>query len=224
VSRPFLAWPGWPFLRYAWGLSAGVAAWFCIVYGGCEWVTAQRALRVRIHLPVELLIPLVPGAVVAYMSIYLMFIAGPFVLRERREFATAIVSLTLAIFMGGFGFLLLPSTAAFAPPGDLGIWAGLFNAADRWNLDYNMVPSLHVALSVCCVLAFARRASLVGRVLLWTWAAGIAASTVLTHQHHVVDVVAGWMVGVLAFRAAHWWTEQRAGDGAPSRGDMAHRM
>ena len=203
VPASFLAWPGWSHLRFAWLLSAANAVWFVFVYGGCDWLTAHRSLRVPVHLPVELAIPLIPGAVVVYMSIYALFFAGPFIVRERREFAALICALALATLIGGVGFLLVPSRAAFAPPGDLAIWAGLFHFADRLNLDYNMVPSLHVALSVCCIAAYARHAAPRGRALLWMWAAAIALSTLLTHQHHVVDVVTGWGVGLAAERLSH---------------------
>ena len=202
MKQQFVAWPGWQFLRFAWMLSAANAVWFAFVYGGSEWLTAHRSLRVPIHLPIELSIPLIPGAILFYMSIYVMFLAGPFIVRDRREFATLICALAMATFIGGVGFLLLPSRAAFASSGDLGIWASLFHFADRLNLDYNMVPSLHVALSVCCIATFARRASRTGRILLWTWASAIALSTVLTHQHHIVDAISGWGVGIAAYRFA----------------------
>ena len=211
MKQRFLAWPGWPFLCFAWLLSAANAVWFAFVYGGCDWLTAHRKLRVPIHLPIELSIPLIPGAVVVYMSIYVLFLAGPFIVRERRDFAGLICALALATLIGGGGFLLVPSRAAFAPPGDLGIWANLFNFADRLNLDYNMVPSLHVALSVSCIAAFARRASPAGRVLLWLWAVAIAISTLLTHQHHVVDAVSGWGVGIAAYRVAMRRAVKQAG-------------
>ncbi len=200
MTQPFIAWPGWPFLRFAWLLSVANAVWFALVYGGCDWLTAHRTLRVPIHLPVELSIPLVPSAVVFYMSIYLLFLAGPFIIRERREFTALIRALALATLIGGIGFLLVPSQLAFAPPGDLGIWTDLFHFADRLNLDYNLAPSLHVALSVCCVASFGRHASRMGRALLWVWAAAIALSTMLSHQHHLVDVVSGWATGIFAFR------------------------
>lgn len=203
MTRPFLAWPGWPHLRFAWLLSAANGAWFALVYGGCDWITAHRSLRVPVHLPMELSIPLVPGAVLAYMSLYALFLAGPFIIRERREFTALILALALATLAGGIGFLLIPSRSAFPAPAEfeLGVWAGLFHFADQLNLDYNMAPSLHVALSVACVAAFGRRASGPGRIALWLWAVAIALSTLLTHQHHVVDVVSGWVVGIAAWRA-----------------------
>jgi hypothetical protein len=208
MKRPFLAWPGWPFLRFAGLLSALNGVWFLVVYGGCDWLTAHRAWRVPIHLPIELSIPLVPAAVLVYVSLYALMLAGPFIVRERREFAAVIRSLALATLFGGIGFLLLPSHAAFAPPGELGPWADLFHWADRMNLDYNMVPSLHVAFTICCISAFARHTSSIGRTLLWTWAAAIALSTLLTHQHHVLDVVTGWAVGLIAtFWSRRAWSE-----------------
>ena len=204
-DQPFIGWPGWPFLRFAWLLSAVNGLWFAFVYGGCDWITAHRSLRVPIHLPIELSIPLIPGAVLIYMSIYALFLAGPFIVRERREFTALILGLALATLIGGIGFLLIPSNTAFRPPSDLGIWTGLFHFADELNLDYNMVPSLHVALSVCCISAFARHASPTGRALLWAWAAAIAISTMLTHQHHVLDVITGWGVGIAADLLAFSW-------------------
>jgi membrane-associated phospholipid phosphatase len=205
MNSRFLAWPGWEHLCFAWLLSAANGVWFALVYGGCDWLTAHRNLRVPIHLSFELSIPLVPGAVLAYMSIYALFLAGPFIIRERREFTALILGLALATLVGGVGFLLVPSQTAFAPPGELGMWDGLFRFADRLNLDYNMVPSLHVALSVACVAAFARHAGRATHWALWLWAVAIAVSTLLTHQHHVVDVVTGWVLGMAAERVSREW-------------------
>ena len=52
------------------------------------------------------------------------------------------------------------------------------------------------------VAAFAPHASRLGAGLLWAWAGAIALSTLLTHQHHLVDVATGWALGVLAYRVA----------------------
>ena len=86
----------------------------------------------------------------------------------------------------------------------LGIWAGLFHLADRLNLDYDLVPSLHVALSVACITAFCIHTRVIGRTLLWIWAAAIALSTLLTHQHHVIDVVTGWFLATLCMRVIYF--------------------
>ena len=178
----------------------GEAAWFTFVYGGCDWITAHRAWRVRVDLPGERQIPFVPGMTVFYMSIYLLFLGGPFVVRERRGFAALSKALSLVTLCGGIGFLLLPAQPAYPPPGNLGLWAGLFHFADWLNLDYNMLPSLHVALSVCCIAAFCERTPRWGRLLLWSWGFAIVLSTLLTHQHHLLDMLSGWAFGVTVQR------------------------
>jgi membrane-associated phospholipid phosphatase len=199
---PFIAWPGWPHLLYAWALSLVNGIWFMLVFGGCDFITSHRSLRIPIHFAAELKIPFIPAMTAVYMSIYLLFLAGPFILRTRREFRAVIATLATMIGIAGVGFLLIPGQLAFSPPReqDLGIWAGTFHLADRLNLDYDLVPSLHVALSVACITAFCSHTGVTGRTLLRIWATAIALSTLLTHQHHVIDVVTGWFLAILCMR------------------------
>ena len=199
---PFFAWPGWPHLRYATLLSIANTLWFVLVYDGMDALTARRSFRVPVHFPAELAIPFVPAMTLFYMSIYLLFWMAPFVLRTRREFRALVVTMAVAIFCGGIGFLLFPANLAFAQPReeDLGVWSALFHFADKLNLTYNLLPSLHVAFAVICVAVFSARAPLTGKVLLWFWAAMVAASTVLIHQHHLLDVATGWLLALLCVR------------------------
>jgi len=198
-AEPFLAWPGWAHLRYALVLSFVNTLWFVLVYGGMDALTARRSFRVPVHFPAELAIPFVPAMTLFYMSIYLLFWMAPFVLRTRREFRALVITLAFAIFVGGIGFLLFPADLALAQPREeeLGIWAGMFHLADKMNLTYNLLPSLHVAFAVICVAIFSTRAPVAGKVFFWFWAAMIAASTVLIHQHHLLDVATGWLLALV---------------------------
>ena len=204
-AGPFLAWPGWPHLLYAWALLLANGIWFALVFYGCDLLTARRALRLRVHLDAELSIPLVPAMTAVYMSVYLLFLAAPFVLRTRREFRAAVITLATMIGIAGVGFLLVPAQLAFPPAAveDVGVWADVYLLADRLNLTYNLVPSLHVALTVACVAIFSRRTSGPVKAVLWVWAMAVAAATVLTHQHHVLDVVAGWLLAIACVRLVH---------------------
>ena len=203
LERPFLAWPGWQHLRRAWWLIVLVSVWFGVVYVGSDWLTARRVLRLRVDLNIENQVPLIPAFIVIYMSIYALFVAAPFVLRTQSEIQTLAITQALIILVGGMGFLFIPAQLAYATPDDLqlGAWKQLFRFADRLNLDYNLVPSLHVALSIACIEFFAGYASAFGKILLRIWGVLIAASTVLTHQHHLLDAVTGYLIalGVVQF-------------------------
>jgi membrane-associated phospholipid phosphatase len=196
----FFGWPGWAHVRLALGVSAVGMIWFLLVYGGADWITSHRSSRISVHTTAELGWPFVPEAVLVYISCYALFALAPFVLRRRREFLALAWSLNGTIFAAGIIFLLVPAQLAFPPPTDLGFFPRLFQWADEINLTYNLLPSLHVALSVVCVAAFAPQANRGGRVVLWSWAAAIAFSTVLTRQHHLADVVAGAALGFTAHR------------------------
>lgn len=196
--EPLLGWPGWAHLRYAALLSLANTLWFCAVYGGADALTARRGLRVPVHVAAELRIPVVPAMTLVYMSLYPLLLLAPFVLRRRRGLRALVLAIAFAILCAGIGFLLVPAELAFAPTKaeQLGCWAGLFRFADDLNLTYNLVPSLHVTFAALCAAAFSPRAGAPGRALLWTWATLIAASTVLTHQHHLLDVATGWLLGL----------------------------
>lgn len=204
-QKSFLAWPGWPHLRLAWLLTFLSTALFGLVFAGSDWFTAHRAARVRVHLDAELLIPLMPAFTIVYMSIYLPFIAVPFVLRTRREIMRLAVTQAMVIVVAGICFVLIPAELGFSPAtgADLGAWRALFEFADRLNLDFNLVPSLHVALSIVCLEMFAVHASAIGKILLRAWGLLIAVSTLLTHQHHLVDAITGYLLALATVRLVH---------------------
>ena len=206
-ARPWLGWPGGAHLRFAVSLAFVGGSWFAFVYGGADWVTARRTTRWSVHFAAEQQIPFVPELIVVYISLYSIFILAPFILRTRRELHAIAVSCNLAILIAGLGFLLIPAALAFPPPGELGAFPDLFRAADKMNLTYNLVPSLHVTFAVLLGAAVARSANQWGRVLIWVWVVAIALSTLLTHQHHVIDVVTGAILGTVVVR---WVYQPRA--------------
>ncbi len=197
VKSPFLAWPNSVQLRHALGRILGVALCFGLIYGGAEWITVHRIARVSIAMEWEQQIPFVPGFTLIYVSAYaVLFPLAPWILRTKREIDALAVHSVVIILLAGLGFLLLPANLTYAPPGELGIWGPLFIFADAMNLDHNLVPSLHVALSTVCVEHYAVRVGWRGRWALRAWGVLIAASTLLLHQHHVFDVVAGYALAL----------------------------
>lgn len=195
MTRPLLAFSGWPHLAFAARHGAVSAVWFCFVYFGANWITTLHERRVRLHLDWELGIPFFPAFVVPYMSIYALFALAPFILRERAELLSLTRAVNVIIGVAGAVFLLIPAQLAWPAPNEaeLGPWKQLFNFADWINLDYNLAPSLHVALSVICAEAYRSNAMRV-------WAALIALSTVFLHQHHLADVALGYALALAVGR------------------------
>ena len=79
----------------------------------------------------------------------------------------------------------------------------MYEIADEANLRYNCFPSLHVAGGVACLDVYTGKARLVGKLLLWLWAAGLTLSTLLLHQHHLIDAGGGLLLAWLGSRVLY---------------------
>ncbi|MBX3606973.1 MAG: phosphatase PAP2 family protein [Piscinibacter sp.] len=178
------------FVRAAWRLSA----WFALVFYGADALTALHPLRLRVHFDGELAIPYWPAAYPLYLSVF----ALPFVLLWLAHDADDVRRwerrMAWAIGLAGLLFLLLPTQPGYAPA-DAGAWAGWARFTQAAAGRHNLLPSLHVALSLITVRAAWPNAAPLPRALLGAWFAGLVVSVLLTHQHHVADVFAGLLLG-----------------------------
>jgi membrane-associated phospholipid phosphatase len=200
TQRQLIAWPGWKHVGEAVWLGVLFGIWLEVAYGLADYLTALRSSRVRVHFDWELAIPFVPSMTVFYVSVLPLMWLAPFTLRTRSELRALVAALSRVTLFAGIGFLLLPAQLAYAPQEVPTRWAWLYNLADTLNLHYNLAPSLHVALAVACIDAYTRRGSGGPRLVLWAWGVAIALSTLLTHQHHLLDVVSGFLLAMVVSR------------------------
>jgi hypothetical protein len=77
-----------------------------------------------------------------------------------------------------------------------GFFGGVFHLADRLNLDYNKFPSLNIAFAVTAAIVFGRRCGWLGRTLFGLWIVAVVASPLLIHEHQVVDIAGGVLLGL----------------------------
>ncbi|HKP92911.1 MAG TPA: phosphatase PAP2/dual specificity phosphatase family protein [Chthoniobacterales bacterium] len=176
-------------------VSAGLSALFLIVYGWCNWFTAHRPHVPTLFFEWERSIPFVPLMIVPYMSIDLFFVGAPFLCRTDRELAAFSKRIVAAILVAGICFLLFPLRFAFERPhadGWLGAFFDWFRGMDR---PFNLLPSLHIALRTILAELYARHTRGFLRHASNIWFVLIGLSAVLTYQHHVMDVVAGFALG-----------------------------
>jgi len=175
--------------------SVGLSVLFLVVYGWCNWFTAQRGNVPSLFFEWERSIPFVPLMIVPYMSIDLFFVAAPFLCRSDRELATFSKRIVAAILIAGICFLLFPLRFAFARPHPSGWLGAFFDWFRGMDQPYNLLPSLHIALRTILAEIYARHTRGILRSASNIWFVLIGFSAVLTYQHHVMDVVAGFALG-----------------------------
>ena len=194
-----LAWPTRGALRayLAWGITWEIV--FFSVYLGTNGVTEQRAVRHHLYVQWELGIPLVPSMIWVYLSILVLYIVPLFQMDERAMPRLA-KQMLLATVVGGGIFLLLPAELGFPRDGQFGNFASVFSGLHAFDRPYNLVPSLHIALTTLVVLALVEPAALVLKIVYAAWLGLITLSVLLVHQHHLVDIVTGFALAALCRR------------------------
>ncbi|HSF39951.1 MAG TPA: phosphatase PAP2 family protein, partial [Thermoanaerobaculia bacterium] len=189
--EPLLAWPGARNLKLTLPLCWLFLKIFLSVYGGASALAGLHGELPHLYFAFELDLPFVPAMAAVYLTGPLVLAAAPFVLRTWRDITPLFLTLTAETLAGGLCFLLFPVEQAYPPRIASGLWGEVFRIADALNLDHNEIPSLHVAFAVTAALVFGRRCGRLGRTLFALWAVFVSASTLLLHEHHLLDLAAG---------------------------------
>jgi protein-tyrosine phosphatase/membrane-associated phospholipid phosphatase len=180
--------------------SASLSVLFLVVYGFCGWYTAQRAATVGTwRYDWERHIPFLPWFIVPYMSIDLFFVAAPFLCATRRELRTLSGRIATAIVIAGVCFLVAPLKLAVDRPHVEGWLGAIFNPFVAMDKPFNLCPSLHIALRTILAEFYVRHARGAWRTASHVWFSLIGFSTLFTYQHHVIDIIGGFILAVLCF-------------------------
>ena len=182
------------------GLTLASFLLFGAIYGGSAYLGDSLPWRYRLYFPWETQIPLVPAAAFVYLSITLMLIPLLQALPTVRQLYPVATTLAAQQLVAALCFVLIPLQDGFPPAGPVsGLSGAAWRLAGQLALRHNYFPSLHVALASTAAMVLSRHR---GRPHLYMigWAAAIAVSTLLIHQHHLADVVAGFGLAWVSMR------------------------
>ena len=172
---------------------------FLAVYTSCNWITSIRSDVDLWFFEWERNIPFVPFMILPYMSLDLFFVAAPFLQEneaERRVFARRI---TAAILIGGAFFVFMPLQFAFPRPMVPGGLGSIYRFLHGFDQPFNLFPSLHITLQLILAETYARHTKGATWWAIQIWFALIGISTLLTYQHHSIDVVGGFILATFCF-------------------------
>lgn len=174
---------------------------FGVLYPLVNWLTSVRSSRFGLYLDSELAIPFLPAWIWVYLSINLLLMLPPLFMRSS-DIPLLGKRMLAATVSGSAIFLLFPARLGFERviPGD-GLSQSIFGGLFQADAPHNLVPSLHVTYASLCVVSLRAAASGRLRRTAWGfWLLAIMASTLLVHQHHLLDVVTGLMLAVAICR------------------------
>lgn len=192
--------------------SVGLSVLFLVAYSGTNWLSARRVGVPSCYFAWEVAIPFIPAMILPYMSIDLFFVFAPFLTRDLEELAAFTRRIAFSIMFACACFLLFPLKFSFTRPQTDGWLGAIFDWFRTMDQPFNQLPSLHVTLAALLLEIYLRYfKSTPARLLLIGWFALIASSTVFTFQHHVIDVVGGVMLALVAMARYPYASPAEAG-------------
>lgn len=182
---------------------APVGVLFALVYFATNWITARRSGNFQLYLDRELAIPFVPGMISVYASVLILMLLPAVTLTKRQIHALA-RAVVVTLLVAALAYLLLPADLGFERPAYVPGYDAAYQALYALEMPHNLVPSLHIACSTLLIAAILRNSgSLWIRLGLVLWGAALCVSVLLVHQHHVLDVVSGLLLGLGTYRLCY---------------------
>jgi len=157
-----------------------------------------------------------------YFSPYVLVTIAPFLIRTNRLLRRFTVTGILGTVIGHLVFLVVPAMATPRPFAPHGVFGAMMEIERQ--LDGNgagALPSFHVFWAFLGGAAFAARWPRWRRVA-WSWAIAVSLSCVFTGLHSMLDIIAGFAMFLLIYRAVCNWDSAKSRLAA--RGSFVRRM
>lgn len=134
-----------------------LAPFFFLSYGFANWTAAQRASVPVIAFGWEHAIPFLAWTIVPYWSIDALYGLSLFVCVTRAELDTHAKRLLTAQLVAIVFFIAMPYRFSFERPAADGAYGALFAFLGSFDLPFNQIPSLHIALAVILWVLYAKK-------------------------------------------------------------------
>ncbi len=176
---------------------------FAVVYGWCNKAASMSPTHYKMFTQWELTIPLIPWMIYPYISLNLLFVVAAFVLKEVSSIKAFCLSLIAGAFIAGFFFYFFPGQLGFVRQNVPG-YEHFFNFMFSIDHPHNLYPSLHVTYSTLAILSMIdQTTSRIFHGLLFVWLGLITMSVVFVHQHHIFDIVTGFILALILYKVIY---------------------
>ena len=181
---------------FKWGL---IGAFTCSgIYLGTNEIAAQRTSFYQLYFEFEREIPMVPWMIHIYNSFHILLFMNFLIIKDPLKIKAIAISLISSSAIASVFFLLLPAELGFSRTENIQGYEFWYNALHWLDHPHNLVPSLHITFSALSAYVISTEmGSVFLRLIFLLWFLLICSSIVLVHQHHLIDVVSGFVLAVL---------------------------
>ncbi|MFN8369174.1 MAG: phosphatase PAP2 family protein [Bacteriovoracaceae bacterium] len=177
---------------------------FLLLYLTCNWISSQREDLHEFYFNWELTLPFYPWMIFIYISAYLYPIVQ-FLYLEEKQIASTGFATEVCAYIASIIFILFPAKLGFARTVPTG-YEKSFERLFTIDLPHNLLPSLHVAFATLWTLVLFEVLPKWGRWVIGIHCFLVWVSVILVRQHHFLDIVFGFILGLVGY----FWAYKRA--------------
>ncbi|GAB4015406.1 MAG: hypothetical protein Fur0010_14400 [Bdellovibrio sp.] len=184
-----------------WGPIATLA--FAVIYGACNKMAVTANWHYPMFFEFEKSIPLIPWMIYPYLSLNALFILAAFVLNKNAVKGYCL-SIVWGAIIAGIIFYFFPGQLGFERVSQVHGYEKLFQAMHEIDQPHNLFPSLHVTYSSLSMWSMIHQSR--NDLFKWFlnfWLVMIAASVILVHQHHLFDIVTGFLLAIALYKSVY---------------------
>jgi membrane-associated phospholipid phosphatase len=178
------------------------------VFGSGYQLALRRAARLSSHqtlvdtaIAADIWVPFWDWSILIYVSINIVYIAAFYLSRDESELNQLSKRLLAVQLAACICFWLFPSHMLRMHPLVSSPWAHVYTWLSLFDQPFNLMPSLHVSVAVVLWSHLQRRYKGFRRILCHVWTLAVVASALTTWQHNLLDIPAGFVLGVLSLLA-----------------------
>ena len=181
---------------FKWGL---IGAFTCSgIYLGTNEIAAHRTSFYQLYFEFERDIPMVPWMIHVYNSFHVLLLLNFLIIKNPLKIRAIAISLIASSAIASVFFLLFPAELGFSRTENMVGYEFWYDALHWIDHPHNLVPSLHITFSALSAYVISTEiGSVFLKLTLLTWFLLICSSIVLVHQHHIIDIVSGFVLAVL---------------------------
>ena len=151
----------------------------------------------------EKLFPFIPGFILIYLSLNILMTMPLFYLENKNEIIDYAGQIIIGTIIAGVFFVIFPGKLGFERILPDGLFYPVYRQLFEIDAPHNLAPSLHIIYTYITVFVLINKT----KSKVWhIWGGLMCMSVVLTHQHHLIDVVSGLLLSLILsnVKASKW--------------------
>ncbi|PCJ80958.1 MAG: hypothetical protein COA49_06535 [Bacteroidetes bacterium] len=175
----------------------------CILFSGglyllTNCMAESSPTHFTMYMEFEKEIPQIPEFITIYESYYILLALNFVIIKLPNAIRSLSISLIVSSVIASIIFIIFPGELGFSRSANTTGFEAIFSFLHTLDLPYNLYPSLHITFSTISVFAIINQTkSKLFHALLIFWLILISFSVVLVHQHHIFDIITGYILSWL---------------------------